>query len=148
MNPMSSLSNLIPGGRLAGLALTAEQARIEVIGQNIANARTTRTASGGPYQRQQVRFSEAIRVAQSGPGQAASVASPAWQVVQDPRPPVMVHQEGHPDADASGMVAYPAINIHEEMADLMLANRAYEANLAVIRNGRALAQQALSIGRR
>lgn len=127
------------------MSLTAEQARIEVIGQNIANARTTRTASGGPYQRQQVKFLDAIRAVHGYP---RSSMSPVWQVVQDPRPPVMVHQEGHPDADATGMVAYPAINIHEEMADLMIANRAYEANLSVIRNGRALAQQALSIGRR
>jgi len=145
MNPTSSISGLIPGARLAGLALTAEQTRIEVIGQNIANARTTRTSAGGPYQRQQVRFLDAIRMSQSG---SNPVAAPGWQVVKDPRPPVMVHQEGHPDADATGMVAYPAINIHEEMADLMIANRAYEANLSVIRNGRALAQQALSIGRR
>lgn len=145
MNSPSSISSLIPGARLAGMALTAEQARIEVIGQNIANARTTRTAAGGPYQRQQVKFLDAIRVAQ---GVQRPSTDPAWQVVQDPRPPLMVHQEGHPDADPSGMVAYPAINIHEEMADLMIANRAYEANLSVIRNGRALAQQALSIGRR
>ena len=45
-------------------------------------------------------------------------------------------------------MAYPAINIHEEMADLISANRSYEANIAVMRNGRALAQQALSIGKR
>ena len=60
----------------------------------------------------------------------------------------MIRRPRHPDADGEGFVSYPAISVHEEMADLVSASRTYEANLAVIRNGRALAQQALSIGRR
>jgi flagellar basal-body rod protein FlgC len=46
------------------------------------------------------------------------------------------------------MVAMPNINMHEEMADLIVASRAYEANLAVARNARAMAMQTLSIGKR
>lgn len=145
MNLPTISSGMIPGAGSAGTALMAEQVRLEVISQNIANARTTRTAAGGPYQRQQVRFLEAMRQAEVSGGGAVA---PRWEIVRDPRPPVLVLQEGHPDADANGMVAFPAVNIHEEMADLMLASRAYEANLAVIRNGRALAQQALTIGKR
>lgn len=140
----TSISSLIPGAAASGGALAAEQMRLDVISQNIANARTTRTAGGGPYQRQSVRFLDAFRRA-GGPGQ---LVGPRWEIVRDPRPPVMVHQPGHPDADASGMVPYPAIQLHEEMADYLVSSRAYEANLAVIRHGRALAQQALAIGRR
>jgi flagellar basal-body rod protein FlgC len=73
---------------------------------------------------------------------------PTLEIVRDPRPAVRVYQPGHPDSDKEGFVAYPAINVHEEMADLISANRSYEANIAVMRNGRALAQQALSIGKR
>ena len=54
---------------------------------------------------------------------------------------------GHPDADAQGMVAMPDINIHEEMVDMIAASRAYEANLAVVKNAHAMAMQALSIGK-
>lgn len=142
--------NLIPGAVSASQGLQAEQLRMEVISQNVANARTTRTSAGGPYQRQAVRFSEALGEALSGPSAGAppnSVLTRAT-IIPDERPPVRVHQPGHPDADSEGYVAYPAINVHEEMADLISASRTYEANLAVIRNGRALAQQALSIGRR
>jgi flagellar basal-body rod protein FlgC len=142
--------NLIPGATSATQGLQAEQLRMEVISQNIANARTTRTSSGGPYQRQAVRFSEALGEALSGVDTTRGDrnAMPRLEILPDTRPPVRVHQPGHPDADGEGFVSYPAISVHEEMADLVSASRTYEANLAVIRNGRALAQQALSIGRR
>ncbi|HMJ91375.1 MAG TPA: flagellar basal body rod C-terminal domain-containing protein, partial [Candidatus Acidoferrum sp.] len=64
------------------------------------------------------------------------------------RPPHLVLNPGHPDADAQGMVAMPNVNIHEEMADMIVASRSFEANLAVIKNSRMLALQALAIGKR
>jgi flagellar basal-body rod protein FlgC len=139
--------NLIPGAHSASQGLRAEQVRLEVISQNIANARTTKTAEGGPYQRQAVRFKAALGDAMAAQGGAAK-NPPTLEIVRDPRAAVRVYQPGHPDADKEGFVAYPAINVHEEMADLISANRSYEANIAVMRNGRALAQQALSIGKR
>ncbi|MGH7972904.1 MAG: flagellar basal body rod protein FlgC, partial [Limisphaerales bacterium] len=63
------------------------------------------------------------------------------------RPAEMVYDPGHPDADANGMVAMPNINIHEEMADMISASRAFEANLAVIKNARSMALQTLAIGK-
>ena len=138
--------NLIPGAETSSAGLRAEQLRLEVVGQNIANARTTHTEKGGPYQRQLVRFSSALGEA-LGASDHGSQAPARADLVSDPAPPVRVYQPGHPDADNQGFVAYPAINVHEEMADMIAASRAYEANLAVIKNGRALAQQALAIGR-
>jgi flagellar basal-body rod protein FlgC len=69
------------------------------------------------------------------------------RIEKDPRPPVMIYEPGHPDADANGMVAMPNINLHEEMADMIAASRAFEANLAVVKNSRAMALQTLSIGK-
>jgi flagellar basal-body rod protein FlgC len=60
----------------------------------------------------------------------------------------MISKPGHPDADANGMVAMPDINIHQEMTDLMIASRAFEANLAVVKTARMMAMQTLSIGKR
>jgi len=45
------------------------------------------------------------------------------------------------------MVSLPNVNLYEEMADMIVASRTYEANLAVLKNGRAMALQALSIGK-
>ena len=127
-------------------ALAAERVRMEVITQNIANANTTHGFDGKPYQRQQVVFEKVLQSAQgtmSSP-QKVEVA----RIEKDSRPPRLIFNPGHPDADADGMVAMPNINIHEEMADLIAASRAFEANLAVVKNARAMALQTLSIGRR
>ena len=71
------------------------------------------------------------------------------KIVKEDRAPRMIYNPGHVDADpATGMVATPDINIHEEMADMIVSTRAYEANLAVVRNARAIALQTLNLGKR
>jgi flagellar basal-body rod protein FlgC len=140
--------NLLPGSHSAASALQAERVRLEVIAQNIANANTTKTAGGGPYQRQVVKF-ETLLQARIGQGsETAPQMVQAARIVKDTRPPQMVHQPGHPDADKNGLVAFPNVNVHEEMADMIAASRAYEANLGVIRNARTMTLQTLAIGRR
>jgi len=134
--------NLIPGINSSSSALDAERIRMEVISQNIANVNTTRDTDGNPYQRKQVVF-ESVLQQQGGQSQGVQVAS----VQTDKRPSRLVFNPGHPDANAAGMVAVPDINIHEEMADLIASSRSFEANLAVVKNGRTMAMQALSIGR-
>jgi flagellar basal-body rod protein FlgC len=127
-------------------ALAAERVRMDVIGQNIANINTTRGLDGLPYQRQQVIFQSVLQQAQAvGTGPQSLEIT---RIEKDARPPRLVFHPTHPDADADGMVAYPDINIHEEMADMIVATRAYEANLAVVRNARAMAFQTLAIGKR
>jgi flagellar basal-body rod protein FlgC len=127
-------------------ALAAERVRMEVITQNIANVNTTRGIDGKPFQRQHVVFESVLQNAQTnGSGPRNLEVS---RIENDSRPPRLVFNPGHPDADADGMVAYPNINIHEEMADLIVASRAFEANLAVVKNARAMAFQTLAIGRR
>ena len=68
------------------------------------------------------------------------------QVSSDTAPGELIFNPGHPDADKDGMVQMPNVNIATEMVDLMSASRAYEANLAVVRNAKQMAMKALSIG--
>jgi flagellar basal-body rod protein FlgC len=126
-------------------ALAAERLRMEVITQNIANANTTHGLDGKPYQRQHVIFESALAQAQADGGSPRSITTA--RIEQDHRPARMVFNPGHPDANPDGMVAMPDINIHEEMADLIVASRSFEANLAVVKNARAMAMQTLSIGK-
>jgi flagellar basal-body rod protein FlgC len=140
--------HLIPSLGSTTAALDAESTRLEIISQNIANANTTRGPDGRPYQRQEVVFQSALQRAQAANGGGQEGAAPVVASVQkDPRPGRAVYQPGHPDADANGMVQLPNVNIYEEMADMIVASRTYEANLAVLRNGRTLALQDLSIGK-
>jgi flagellar basal-body rod protein FlgC len=138
--------DVLSGIQSTAAALNAERTRLDVISENIANAHNTRGPDGKPYQRQVVAFETTLQQAVAKDGQLPTVR--VARVQKDPRPPQLVYQPGHPDADARGMVALPNVNIHEEMADLIAASRAFEANLAVVKNARNMALQALAIGKR
>ena len=139
---------ILTGIQNTAAALDAEQTRLDVISQNIANAHTTHDVDGKPYQRQVVVFETALQHAHER-RRASAICRPLQvaNIENDTRPPLQVYDPGNPDADAHGMVAMPNVNIHEEMADLISASRTFEANLAVVKNARAMAMQTLSIGR-
>jgi flagellar basal-body rod protein FlgC len=143
--------NLLSGIESSAAALNAERTRLEVTSQNIANANTTRGLDGKPYQRQSVAFETILQHQQASLANGAGpvpLGPQVTRIIKDTSPARMVHNPNHPDANAEGMVAMPNINVHEEMVDLMVASRAFEANLTVVKNARAMALQALSIGKR
>jgi|SRR5579883_2979694 len=140
--------NLLSGIDSTSAALAAERVRLDIVSENIANAETTKGPDGKPYQRQQVVFESVLKAQQQADAANSMVQSVQIARVQhDPRPPRMVYNPGSPDANAQGMVAMPDINIHEEMVDMIAGSRAYEANLAVIKNARTMAMQDLSIAK-
>jgi flagellar basal-body rod protein FlgC len=140
--------NLLTGIDSTSSALDAERVRMDVIAGNIANANVTKGVDGKPYQRQDVSFESVLRNQQNSDApDAGSQMVRIARVQKDTRPPRMVYNPGHPDANKEGMVAMPNINIHEEMVDMISSSRSYEANLAVVKNARAMAMGALSIGR-
>jgi flagellar basal-body rod protein FlgC len=121
---------------------------MDVISENIANINTTKGIDGKPYQRQQVVFESVLKARQDAdPGGAAPQTTQVVRVTQDNRPPRLIYNPSHPDANAQGMVAMPDINIHEEMVDMIASSRTYEANIAVIKNARAMAMEDLAIGK-
>jgi len=143
--------NLFRVMEISGSALLAERMRAEVVSANLANADTTRTQNGGPFQRMHVVFG--ARPA-SWPSFGMTLASFAdlhaenvrvVNVVADNAPPVRRFEPGHPDADAQGYVAYPAINPAEEMVNLMGAARAYEMNASAVSSTKNMIQAAITI---
>ena len=129
---------------LAGM--TAQRTRLNVTAENLANVQTTRTSRGGPYLRKSVvleaRPQEAFASLLNSP-ESVEVAA----VVEDARGLKPEYQPGHPDADPQGMVLWPNIDPVMEMVNLMVASRAFDANVAVFRTARAMALKALEIGR-
>ena len=128
-------------------ALQAERIRTAIAAQNIANGNMiSRPDNPKIYQRQQVIFESVMAAATQGDlaNQQVKIA----RIEKDDRPPLLVPMPNHPDANADGMVAMPNVNIHEEMADMIVSTRAYEANLAVVRNARSMALQTLNLGKR
>ena len=140
--------NLLSGIDSTAAALNAERIRMDVVSENIANVNTTKGLDGKPYQRQQVMFESVLKNQQNGAAGASGAQSVTIaQVVKDTRPPRMVYNPTHPDADADGMVAMPDINISEEMVDMIASSRSYEANLAVAKNAHSMAMMDIGIGK-
>jgi flagellar basal-body rod protein FlgC len=154
----------------SGSAMQAERMRAEVVAANMANAETTRTASGGPYHRQHVvfaansadpsfaqSFSNASSLTPATPAlplltSASNHAQPAGgvhiaQVIEDPAPPLKRYDPGHPDAGPDGYVAYPDINPLTEMVDLMGATRAYGLNGSAVQAEKGMISAALEIAK-
>lgn len=148
--------------QLAGSALSAQRLRLDVISNNLANAQTTRTADGKAFQRQQVVFRPMLEEKlrghlqlmrtddghlRLGPSKASAGGVQVSAITADEREGKSVYEPHHPDANEEGYVMYPNVNVVEEMADMMLAQRAYEANSNTIQSVKAMALKALEIGR-
>jgi flagellar basal-body rod protein FlgC len=143
---------------IAATGLTAERLRTDVIADNIANASTTRTPEGGPFQRSRVVLRPRVdepyfrlpflpKQWDNGVGGGVRVS----EIQKDSSPPRLVYDPTHPDAiksgDLTGYVEMPNVNIVTEMTDLIAASRAYEANSAIVNGSKAMFLKALEIGR-
>ncbi len=151
---MGALTGVFSTLAISASALTAERLRMDVISNNIANANTTRTIEGGPYTRQRVVFAPRFDVNPSFAPMLSTMTKDgvplgvrATGITRDPSPPRMVYDPGHPDANAEGYVAYPNVNIVNEMVDMISATRAYDVNVSALNASKSMALRALEIGR-
>ena len=148
---------------ISATALTAQRLRMDVIAENMANVNTTRTADGGPYRRKTVLFEE---IRDNDPfnvvfsnifGSGGSVPAPQGMgvrvvgIVEDDSPGLLTFDPSHPDAypvghELEGYVRMPNVNIVEEMVNMIVASRSYEANLTAMSVARTLTQRTLEIG--
>ena len=153
---------------ISSYGLSAQRFRMEIISSNIANANTTRTSEGGPYQRQDVVF-KAIDFNKTLNAKLANDnnlldnenpldesplqqnANPAImsvavdKVVRDDSEFKYKYDPTHPDANAEGYVAYPNVNPVIEMSYLIEATRAYQANVSAFQSAKSIAQSAIDI---
>jgi flagellar basal-body rod protein FlgC len=141
---------------IAGSGLTANRLWMDTISGNLANVNTTRTPEGGPYVRRAPVFQERLmemtdagdeRPAKGWFGLRPASGVRVSNIATDATPPRLAYQPDHPDANAEGYVAYPNVNVVREMADMMVASRAYEANLTVVETAKSVWSGALDIMR-
>ncbi|HBB56253.1 MAG TPA: flagellar basal body rod protein FlgC [Hyphomonadaceae bacterium] len=134
------MSDLSASLAAAASGLKAQTVRIRVAAENIANANSTADAPGGePYRRRVPVFEPSVDRDTNAlvvRTQAPQLDRSAFQLRYEP---------GHPVADENGYVQYPNVVSLIEAADLRDASRAYEANLTVIENARALLGATLGI---
>ena len=125
--------------------LSANKEWMEVTANNITNINTTRTKDGGPYQRQSVVM-ESTGSFDDFFNQQIGGGVEVTKVVQDTSVR-LVHDPEHPDADAEGIVRMPAINLAAEMTNMIMAQRAYEANVTTLNSMKEANQKTLEIGK-
>jgi len=130
---------------ISSSGIFAQRIRMDVIANNIANAESTRTADGGPYRRQSVSFRAVYENVVGAQPVPAGVS--VDQIIEDPTDFKAVYDPGHPDADPSGYVRMPNVNVVEEMVDMVSATRAYEANVTAMNATKSMIASAIEIGR-
>lgn len=137
---------------ISATGMTAQQLRLDVISQNIANVNTTRDSDGGTYQRRTVVFEEkditcfsdvlSLHTATVGNGVKVSA------IVEDNETENrLVYEPSNPDADEDGYVSYPNVNIVMEMTNMIDASRAYEANVTAFNASKDMILKTLELGK-
>lgn len=135
---------------ISSSGLTAQRMRMNAIASNIANIHST--SKGDVYQKKDVVF-KAVPVHQSFEKTLKNIGLKGLNkvsvsdVVHDGRPPIYKYDPDHPDANSSGYVLYPNINLMEEMTNMIQATRSYEANVSAMQASKDMALSALEIGR-
>ena len=148
--------NIFDSMQVSASGLNSQRAVIGVIAENMANAHTTRTEEGGPYLRKKAILSPSpVPSSPSSPfsllllprmgGEAMGVK--VTDIVQDTDGVKTIHDPSHPDADETGLVSLPNVNLTEEMVSLLSASRAYEANVTAFNTAKTMALRALDIGK-
>lgn len=128
--------------------LYAQRKRMDIIASNLANLETTRTDKGGPYRRKMV-----VMRSKSMAGSFRNILNrqiegvQIEQIVEDQSPFKRVFNPSHPDADKDGYLLKPNIELIVETTNMLMARRAFEANIAAIKTARQMIMKALEIGR-
>lgn len=166
------MAELFSGFNISASGMRAQRLVQNAVSSNLANAQTTRTAQGGPYRRQfavleaQSDFRD-VRILNKRPALLGAQTSSRHlpippgnfprderffgngvrvaEIREDTRSPKMIHDPAHPDADENGYVAMPNINTVKEMADMIAATRAYEANAAAFNATKSMLMQAIQM---
>jgi flagellar basal-body rod protein FlgC len=158
----------LAGMNVSASGLAAQRTVMNTAAENLANAQTTRTETGGPYRRKIAYLSEEPVSVQDGVPSAqldsdgsvkgtvtgvasrtdsATVSAVKATVTEDTSELPEIYDPGHPDADDDGMVRMPNVDTAREMVTLLAASRAYEANVAALQASKKLAESSLNLAR-
>ena len=161
--------NIFRSMDIAASGLTVQRMKMDTVSSNIANISVTRVPGGGPYLRRQVVMSPdpgqtfartlkraALKMQNTEPGHIPQTRTSGSRTESVPlvkgseieipnRKKNVVYDPAHPDADKDGYVTYPDINIVEEMVDLMVASRVFDANVTVVNAAKSMITRSLEI---
>lgn len=141
--------------QISASGLQSQRTVITVIAENMANVQTTRTEEGGPYLRKKAILSPTpipsgspffdLLTLKMGP---EAMGVKVQDIVEDPEGLKTIYDPSHPDADESGLLLLPNVNLMEEMVSLLAASRVFEANVAAFNAAKTMTLKSLDIGNR
>jgi len=144
-----SMQGVFRGFDIAASGLRAELQRSEIVAANLGNMHRTGNADHEPYRRKVVVFEELLEKARGGAVDGEEVARLASgvqvaQVLEDQAPFPIFYQPGHPDADATGKVLGSNVDLFQELVDMQVIERSFDANLTALRTYRSMLQNTLT----
>jgi len=139
--------NFLQSLEISASGLYVQRRRMDVIASNLANIETTHTKKGGPYRRKMVVMSpkpvEDFNKALTLQAEGVKING----IVDDKSPFRKAYNPSHPDADKNGYVLKPNVDLMVEITNMLMARRAFEANIAAIKSTKQMALKALEIGK-
>ena len=132
---------------ISASGLYAQRKRMNVIASNLANIETTHTKRGGPYRRKMVAMSTKPIQDFNRMLTLQAEGVKIDRIVEDKSPFRKVFDPGHPDADKEGYLLKPNVDLIVEITNMLMATRAFEANIAALKSTREMALKALEIGK-
>lgn len=141
------MKGVFRGFDIAGAGLNAEMQRSEIVASNLANMHRTGNAKNEPYRRKVVVFEELLEQSQrqgSGASDLVASGSHVAQVLEDSTPFPVFYQPGHPDADEQGKVLGSNVDLFQELVDMQVIERSFDANLTALRTYRTMLQNTIN----
>ncbi|MCK5087117.1 MAG: flagellar basal body rod protein FlgC [Melioribacteraceae bacterium] len=159
----------MPGFKISARGLSVQRKRMNLIAENIANAETTRTEAGQPYQRKFIVISQEqnglrnnnsvegnmkLNISNRSHFSNSSVTASNnnnsgtglnYEIHEDIKEGELIFMPNHPDSDEQGYVKMSNVNIIEEMVEMIAASRSYEANLTALNASKQIAKDSLEI---
>jgi flagellar basal-body rod protein FlgC len=142
------MKGVFRGFDIAGAGLRAELQRSEVVASNLGNMHRTGNADKDPYRRKVLVFEEVLEDTKrqfggDADGLLANGVGIA-EVKEDSSPFPVFYQPGHPDADASGKVLGSNVDLFQELVDMQIIERSFDANLTALRTYRGMLQNTIT----
>ena len=139
--------NFLQSLKISATGLCVQRKRMDVIASNLANIETTHTKKGGPYRRKIVVMSpkpiEGFNKILTSKAEGVKIDD----IVEDKSPFKKAYNPSHPDADKNGYVFKPNVDLVVEVTNMLMARRAFEANIAAVKSTKQMALKALEIGK-
>ena len=138
---MSDIKNIFD---IAARGMSSQMVRLNTVASNLANSRTVASSDAEAYKAIKAVF----KTVYADDVQRTGVSSvDVDEIVEVNRPAEKSFQPGHPKADKDGFIYTAAVNVEEEMVEMLEASRQYENNVEMVSTLRGLMMRTISMGK-